>query len=101
MIYKKANFGKTKGIMVCEMGSGDVWMIGSERGLKGEAILAMKTVSEPGPINVIQKASVETFDEMEPELVFIFNKSESIDSFINMLKDCKNEMVEKKTPILA
>ena len=93
MIHKKANFGKTKDIMVCEFGTGDVWMIGSEKGEKGEIILALKTTTESNPINVREKASVDTFDEMEPELVFVFNKIESIDSMINMLKDCKIEML--------
>jgi hypothetical protein len=94
MIHKNATFGQTKNIMVCEMGTGDVWMLGSEKGENGETVLAMRTVAEPRPINVIEKASVETFDEMQPELVFIFNKVESIDSFINMLRDCKAEMVK-------
>ena len=93
MITKNATYGQTKNVMVCEMGTGDVWMLGSEKGEKGETVLAMKTVAEPRPINVIEKASVETFDEMQPELVFIFNKIESIDSFINMLKDCRTEML--------
>ncbi len=93
MIKKDTQFGKTKNVMVCEMGTGDVWMLGSEKGESGETILAMKTVDEPRPINEIQTASVDTFDEMKPELVFVFNKVESIDSFINMLKDCKEEML--------
>lgn len=92
MIHKNANFGNTKNIMVCEMGIGDVWMVGSVKGENGETVLAMKTIAEPKPINVIENASVNSFDEMEPELVFIFNKIESIDSLINMLKDCKSEM---------
>jgi hypothetical protein len=93
MITKNAKFGNTENIMVCEMGTGDVWMLGSKKGKKGETVLAMKTVTVPRPINVVLKASVESFDEMKPELVFVFNKVESIDSFINMLKDCKTEML--------
>jgi hypothetical protein len=89
------DYGKTKDVMVCEMGTGDVWMVGSEKGDNGESVLAMKTVSDPQPINVIQKASIDTFDEMAPELVFIFHKIESIDSMINMLKDCKEVMTEQ------
>jgi len=93
MITKDAQFGNTKNVVVCEMGTGDVWMLGSEKGKNGETVLAMKTVDEPRPINVIEKASVETFYEMQPELVFIFNKVESIDGFINMLKYCRTEML--------
>jgi len=93
MITKDAQFGNTKNVVVCEMGTGDVWMLGSEKGKNGETVLAMKTVDEPRPINVIEKASVETFDEMKPQLVFVFNKVESIDSFINMLQNCKTEMI--------
>ena len=92
MINKNATLGKTENIMICEMGVGDVWMVGSKKGEKGETVLAFKN-SSPKPINVLQKASVESFDEMKPELVFIFNKVESIDSFINMLQDCKTEMI--------
>lgn len=92
MIDKTATFGKTKDVMVCTMGTGDVWMVGSEKGENGETILALKTVDEPHPIDVIEKASVKTFYEMEPELVFIFNKVESIDCMIHMLEDCKKEM---------
>jgi len=95
MINKKADFGNTKGIMVCELGTGDVWMLGSEKGENGEVVLAMKTQAEPRPINVIQKASVETFDEMNPELVFVFNKVESIDCMIAMLNDCREEIQTK------
>lgn len=97
MIHKNATYGQTKNIMVCEMGTGDVWMIGSEKGENGETVLAMKTVSEPRPINVIEKPSVKSFDEMQPELVFVFNKVESIDSFINMLQGCKTEMLGVET----
>lgn len=93
MITKNAKFGETTNVVVCEMGTGDVWMVGSEKGKKGETMLAMKTVLEPKPINIIEKASVESFDEMKPELVFIFHKTESIDSLINMLQDCKAEML--------
>ena len=92
MIHKKANFGKTKDIMVCEMGTGDVWMLGSERGENGETILAFKSINPPKPIGVKKKSDVSSFDEMKPELVFIFNKIESIDSLIGMLSDCKGEM---------
>ena len=92
MIYKKANFGETKDIMVCMLGTGDVKMIGSEKGEHGETMLALKTVNEFHPIDVIEKASVKTFDEMKPELVFIFNKIESIDCMIHMLEDCREEM---------
>ncbi len=95
MIHKKAKFGNTKDIMVCEIGTGDIYMIGSEKGEKGETVLAFKSQKEPKPINVIEKASVESFDEMEPELVFIFNKVESIDSIISMLNGCKEEMLKK------
>jgi len=94
MINKKADYGKTKDIMVCEIGTGDVIMISSEKGENGETILALKTVSEPHPINIITKTDIKTFDEMKPELVFIFNKVESIDCMINMLKDCKIEMLK-------
>ena len=96
MIHKKATFGKTKDIMVCIMGTGDVKMIGSEKGEKGETVLALKTVNESHPIDVREKAKVKTFDEMKPELVFIFNKVESIDCMIHMLEDCRGEMLKSK-----
>lgn len=78
--------------MVCEIGTGDVWMLGSEKGENGETVLALKTINPPRPIGVTEKADVDSFDEMEPELVFIFNKVESINALIDMLKDCKGEM---------
>lgn len=92
MIHKKAEFGKTKDIMVCIMGTGDVQLVGSGKGENGETMLALKTVNEPHPIDVIEKANVKTFDEMKPELVFVFNKIESIDCMIHMLEDCRDEM---------
>ena len=98
MIHKKATFGKTKDIMICVMGTGDVKMIGSVKGEKGETMLAFKTVNEPHPIDVIEKASVKTFDEMNPELVFVFNKVESIECMIHMLEDCIEEMNKNKLP---
>lgn len=94
MITKKAIFGNTEDVTVCEMGTGDVWMLGSELGENGQTVLAMKTVSDPRPINVVEKASVKTFDEMEPEIAFIFNKVESIDCMISMLEGCKSEMLK-------
>ena len=54
MITKNAKFGETTNVVVCEMGTGDVWMVGSEKGKKGETMLAMKTVLEPKPINIIE-----------------------------------------------
>jgi len=93
MIIKNARLGKTKNVTVCEMGIGDVQMVSSEKGKDGKTILAMKTVPEPRPINVIEKSNVKTFDEMQPDLVFIFSNTESIDGFINMLQECKAEML--------
>ena len=95
MIYKKADFGNTEGIMVCEMGFGDIGMHGSAKGANGEVVLAFKTYSEPHPINVVEKSPYKSFDEMQPELVFIFNKVESIDSVISMLVDCREELLKE------
>ena len=94
-MIRKTDFGKTKNIMIAEFGTGDIWMLGSQKGENGETFLAFKTVKEPRPINVVEKATVKTFDEMKPELVFVFNKVESLDSLINSLKDCKKEMTRK------
>jgi hypothetical protein len=95
MIVKNAKLGETENVMVCVLGTGDVWMLGSKKGENGEVILAMKTIDEPKPIGAHLEPSVETFDEMEPELAFIFNKVESIDSLIAMLEDCKITMLDK------
>lgn len=95
MIYKKADFGNTKGIMVCEMGFGDVEMHSSAKGATGEVVLAFKNADRPHPINVVEKSPYKSFDEMQPELVFIFNKAESIDSVISMLEDCREELLKE------
>lgn len=90
----KTDFGKTKDILIAEFGTGDIWMLGSKKGKKGETVLAFKTTKELRPINVVQETSVKSFDEMKPELVFVFNKVESIDSLIGSLQDCRKEMIK-------
>jgi len=92
MITKNATFGKTENTVVCELGIGDVWMLGSKKGENGEVVLALKT-TEPREINVKENASVDSYDEMQPEIVFIFNKIESLDALIGSLQDCRTEML--------
>lgn len=94
MIYKKANFGNTNGIMVCEFGKGTIGMIGSEKTKDGYVALAFKGWDEPHPINVIEKHPYKNFDEMGPELVFVFSNADGIDSLISMLNDCKNDLLK-------
>jgi len=93
MIIKNAVYGKTQNVTICELGSGDVWMLGSKKGEKGEVVLALKT-TEPREINVKENAEVGSYDEMQPEIVFIFNKIESLDALIGSLQDCRNEMLK-------
>ena len=93
MIRTKSDYGKTKDIMVCEMGTGDIHMLGSEKAENGSVHLAFKTTKEPQPINVILPTNCDSYDEFKPELVFIYNKVESIDSMISMLQDCRTEML--------
>ena len=92
MIHERGNYGKTKNIAIAEFGTGDIQMVGSKKGKNGETVLAFKTHEKPHPINVKEKSDWKSFDEMKPEIVFIFNKIESIDSLISMLEDCKSEM---------
>lgn len=94
MIIKNAEYGNTKNVVIAEFGKGDVHMIGSEGDENGGVHLAFKTTKEPQPINVIVDTNVSSYDEFQPEIVFIFNKSESIDSLISMLQECKKEMVK-------
>ena len=94
MIHKKANFGNTNGIMVCEFGEGTIGMIGSEKASDGYVALAFKGWDESHPINVIEKHPYKNLDEMVPELVFIFSNVESIDSLISMLNDCKADLLK-------
>jgi hypothetical protein len=90
MITKNANYGKTENVTVIEMGTGDVHMF---QGLKknNSVSLVLKTL-EPMPINVKIPHDYKSFDELQPEVVFIFTKSESIDSMISMLQSCKEEI---------
>ncbi len=93
MITKNARFGNTENVTVCEMGTGDVHMLGSLKDDDNEVSLAFRTVPDPQPINVKTKTSIKSFDEMKPELVFIFSKVESIDSLIGQLEDCKAQLI--------
>lgn len=92
MITKNATLGSTKNVTVCELGLGDVWILGSEIGKEGYTVLGFKTIAEPKPIGCTIETSVKSFDEMEPELAFIFRNTESIDCLIEMLQGCKSEM---------
>lgn len=96
MIVKDAQFGNTKGVTVVLMGKGDVYMVSSKRLKTGGVCLCFKTVKEPKPINVNKPSDYDSFDEMEPELAFMFSATESIDAVISMLELCKNTMNEKK-----
>jgi hypothetical protein len=73
-----AKFGNTEGVIVAEFGTGDVWMLGSEKGDKGETVLAFKTIDPPREIGVRVATDLKSFDEMKPQLAFVFNKVESI-----------------------
>lgn len=92
MIIKNATFGKTENTIVCELGAGDVFMLGSKKGNNGEVILALKTI-EPREIGIKRKTDINSFDELQPEIVFIFNKIESLDALIDTLLDCRTEML--------
>ena len=94
MIHKKANFGNTKGIMICEFGKGTIIMNGSGKGADGRVVLAFKTADEPGVMHVVSKTHYESFDKMKPELVFMFEKAESIDRLISILNDCKADLLK-------
>lgn len=93
MITKNAKYGETNDVVVAEMGTGDVLMIGSQKAENGSVHLAFKTTETPQPINVIVDTKVKSYDEFQPEIVFIFNKVESIDSLISMLQNCRDEML--------
>ena len=95
MINKNCIYGKVTGVTVAEFGTGDIEMNGSEKDKNGSVHLAFKTVETPGIIGKKVKSTYKTFDEMQPEIVFIFNKIESIDSVINMLKDCRKDFKKK------
>ncbi|NCC88323.1 MAG: hypothetical protein EOM05_10770 [Clostridia bacterium] len=92
MIIKNATFGKTENVTILEMGTGDVLMIGSKKGVDGEVVLALKT-TEPKEIDVKLKTGFSSYDEMQPELVFIFNKAKSLNALIGVLNDCLAEML--------
>lgn len=94
MIVKGQKYGETTDVVIAVMGTGDVHMIGSEKDENGSVHLAFRTMEEPQPINVISDIDKGLeFDDLKPQIVFIFNKVESIDSLINMLKDCKDTMI--------
>ena len=95
MIIKNATYGNDKDVIVVEMGSGDIHMCQTEI-TKSNAIHLVFRTTEPQEINVTH--SIEKAIELTtkpPEMVFIFNKIESIDSLISMLQDCKNDMLLK------
>ena len=93
MIHKKATYGKTEDIMVVEMGSGDIQMCGGTKDDFGRVHLCLKTTEDAREINVSYDNDFKSFDEMKPELVFMFSKVESIDSLIAMLEDCKKGLL--------
>ena len=70
MIHKKANFGETKDIMVCEMGTGDVWMIGSEKGEDGENPRAIE-------LGMYIPSTGETFSSLIDPGLSVFFKNQS------------------------
>lgn len=96
MIRKNSKYGETNDVVVAEMGTGDVHMLGSEKAEDGSVHLAFRTTDTPKPINVIVDTEVKSFDEFKPDIVFIFHKVKSIDSLINMLKDCRKEMMSPR-----
>ncbi len=97
MITKNANYGKTKNVTVLELGTGDCKMAHSKF-QNNEVHLAFKT-TEPNPINVALEPYPKgtTMNDIQPELVFIFRKIESIDAVIYMLNSCRKEFEDNKT----
>lgn len=92
MIIQNATYGSTENVTVAEFGTGDIHMMGSEKAIDGSIHLGFRT-SEPKPINVIVPMEPTSYDELKPQIMFIFRKEESIDSLINMLIDCKRDFV--------
>lgn len=93
MIEKNATYGKTDNVVIVKLGKGDVHMIMSEKSEDNSVHLAFRT-TEPHSINEIREIEDGiTYDDLKPEIVFIFNKVEGIDSLIEMLKDCKKEFL--------
>ena len=91
MITKNATYGKVENVTIAELGTGDCHMVSSAK-QNGEVHLTFRT-TEPHPINE-DLPPIEngvTFDDLKPEIVFIFRKLESIDSLMNMLKNCRDE----------
>lgn len=93
MITKNGIYGKTENVVVVELGTGDCHMVMSEK-LNNEVHLTLRT-TEPNEINSDLPPILEgvTFDDLKPEIAFIFRKVESIDSLIHMLKLCRDEFV--------
>lgn len=92
-INKNVQFGKTKDVLLVEFGIGDIGMTYSEV-RNNKIILAFKEYSEPHEIDVIQKLSFNSFDEMKPPLVFSFSNPKSIDALIHQLEDMKRDLIK-------
>jgi hypothetical protein len=92
MIYKNTKYGNINDVVVVEMGTGDVHMVGSHK--VNESVHLSLRSGEPLPIGNILNKKFKTMDEFSPEIVFIFNKIESLDALIDILLGCRKEMTK-------
>ena len=91
MIYKNMKYGKVDGVTIVTLGEGDVRVTTSELSPVNTVHLTLTGVHEKHPIGICQ---TENFDEVMPDIVFIFNNKDSMDVLINSLVDCKKRFTE-------
>lgn len=95
MIYLDASIGEVKNVTVLEFGKGDIHMYLGANSKEGRVDLYFKN-GEVEEIGVGQAHEHMTIEELNPQIVMLFKKVESIDALITRLNEAKEMFISNK-----
>lgn len=94
MIYKRARFGNVDNVTVCEFGTGDIEMVQANYD-NGAVCLCLKTQKQ-GEIGRVEEHGYKNTDDMQPQVVLMFARVESVAAVIISLEEIRQKMLSNK-----
>ena len=77
-------------------GTGHIEMINTEVGKNGIVYLGLKTLKKPGEVGAFAYAGNSSLKDTEPQILFSFSNTKSIDALVSMLENCKLQLIKKQ-----
>ena len=91
MILKNVQFAKTKNATVLDFGEGDIHIATAKQKDDKYTCVLFRNIKK-GKIGRGVKPKPATSDDMKPEIVMIFRKTESIEVVLDALKKAKKDL---------